>query len=89
MRDPFKASQFPGFREPHVKTVNGPVERLRESAGGWVPYVVPIHGGSVDRILSILRDPGPMAHETRRSGMLCVENDDDSAALPARTARLV
>lgn len=32
-------------------------------------------------ILSILRDPGPMTHESKGSGMLCVENDDDSAAL--------
>ena len=40
-----------------------------------------MHGGSEARILSILRDPGPMTHETKGSGMLCVENDDDSAAL--------
>ena len=86
MRDPaFKAAQFAGVHLPHVTTVNQLVESLREtepSAGrGWVPYVAPLHGGSEARILSILRDPGPMTHETKGSGMLCVENDDDSAAL--------
>jgi hypothetical protein len=87
MRDPaFKAEQFAGVHLPHVTEVNRLVELLREpepSAGGrgWVPYVAPIHGGSEARILSILRDPGPMTHETKGSGMLCVENDDDSAAL--------
>jgi hypothetical protein len=81
MRDPaFRAEQFAGcifHTSPH--------ESLREpapSAGrGWVPYVAPLHGGSEARILSILRDPGPMTHETEGSGMLCVENDEDSAAL--------
>lgn len=86
MRDPaFKAAQFAGVHRPHVTAVNQLVESLREpepSAGrGWVPYVAPLHGGSEARILSILRDPGPMTHETKGSGMLCVENDDDSAAL--------
>jgi hypothetical protein len=86
MREPaFKAEQFEGVHLPHVTAVNQVVESLREpepSAGrGWVPYVAPLHGGSEARILSILRDPGPMTHETKGSGMLCVENDDDSAAL--------
>jgi hypothetical protein len=86
MRDAaFKAEQFAGVHLPHVTAVNQLVESLREpepSTGrGWVPYVAPLHGGSEARILSILRDPGPMTHETMGSGMLCVENDDDSAAL--------
>jgi hypothetical protein len=87
MRDPaFKAEQFAGVHLPHVTEVNQLIESLREpelSSGGrgWVPYVAPIHGGTEARILSILRDPGPMTHESKGSGMLCVENDDDSAAL--------
>lgn len=87
MRDPaFKAEELAGVHLPHVTAVNLLVELLREpepSAGGrgWLPYVAPIHGGSEASILSILRDPGPMTHETKGSGMLCVENDDDSAAL--------
>lgn len=87
MRDAaFKVKQFAGVHLPHVTAVNRLVEDLREpepaeGGRGWVPYVAPIHGGSEARILSILRDPGPMTHETGGSGMLCVENDDDSAAL--------
>lgn len=86
MRDPaFKAEQFAGVHLPHVTAVNRLVESLREpeppAGRGWVPYVAPIHGGSEARILSLLRDPGPMTHEAKGSGMLCVENDDDSAAL--------
>jgi hypothetical protein len=86
MRDPaFKAKQFTDVHLPHVTAVNSFVEQLREAdppiGRGWVPYVAPLHGGSEARVLSVLRDPGPMTHETRGSGMLCVENDDDSAAL--------
>jgi hypothetical protein len=86
MSDPaFKAGQFENVHQPHVVAVNRLVEELRErqppEGRGWVPYVAPIHGGSEARILSVLRDPGPMTHETNGSGMLCVENDDDSAAL--------
>ncbi|MBT2588275.1 hypothetical protein [Arthrobacter sp. ISL-95] len=86
MRDPaFKAEQLAGVHLPSVTTVNQLVESLREpepSAGrGWVPYVAPLHVGSEARILSILRGPGSMTRETKGSGMLCVENDDDSAAL--------
>ncbi|MEV4990191.1 uracil-DNA glycosylase [Pseudarthrobacter sp. LMD1-1-1.1] len=87
MRDPaFKAKQFAGVHLPHVTEVNQLVESLRQSGlssggRGWVPYVAPIHGGTEAHILSILRDPGPMTHESKGSGMLCVENYDDSAAL--------
>jgi hypothetical protein len=77
--------QLAGVYEPHVEAVNRLVDELRESeppAGrGWVPYIAPIHGGTEARILSILRDPGPMTHEVRGSGMLCIENNDDSAQL--------
>ena len=86
MSDPvFKAGQLAGVHQSHVAAVNRLVEELREPETGenrgWVPYIAPIHGGAAAPILSILRDPGPMTHETKGSGMLCVENDDDSAAL--------
>lgn len=86
MKDPrFKAEQLSGKYQPHVEPVNRLMDELREAeppAGrGWAPYVAPIHGGTEARILSILRDPGPKTHKDTGSGMLCVENDDDSAAL--------
>jgi hypothetical protein len=86
MRDPnFKAEQLSGKYQPHIEPVNRLVDELREAeppvGRGWAPYVAPIHGGSEARILSILRDPGPKTHKDTGSGMLCVENDDDSAAL--------
>jgi hypothetical protein len=31
------------------------------------------------RILSVVRDPGPMTREGSGSGFLCVENDDPTA----------
>lgn len=89
MRDPqFRAEQLAGRYEPHVEAVNRLVDALMEAeppAGrGWVPYIPPIHGGAEARILSILRDPGPKTHKDTGSGMLCIENDDDSAELQCR-----
>lgn len=45
-----------------------------------MPYVAPWHGGAEARVLSILRDPGPKTHKEGGSGMLCIENDDPTAA---------
>jgi hypothetical protein len=86
MGDPdFKAAQEREVHVSHVAAINALVQRLREAeppAGrGWVPYIAPLHGGSEAPVLSILRDPGPRTHATTGSGMLCVENDDESAAL--------
>lgn len=86
MSDPkFKAKQLSGKYQPHVERVNRLVDALREAeppvGRGWAPYIAPIHGGTEAQILSILRDPGPKTHKDTGSGMLCVENDDDSAAL--------
>jgi hypothetical protein len=39
-----------------------------------------MYGGVNARLLSVLRDPGPMTQETTNgSGFLCMENDDASA----------
>lgn len=81
----FRESMALGVHLPHITAINSLVERLREAeppeGRGWVPYIAPLHGGSEAHVLSILRDPGPMTHEVRGSGMLCVENDDETAAL--------
>lgn len=84
----FRTGQLDGRYEPHVEAVNRLVDDLMEAeppAGrGWVPYIAPLHGGSEARVLSILRDPGPKTNKDTGSGMLCVENDDDSAELQCR-----
>lgn len=89
MRDPqFRAGQLAGRYEPHVEPVNRLVDALEEasppSGRGWAPYIAPVHGGVQARILSILRDPGPKTDKDSGSGMLCVENDDDTAELQCR-----
>jgi hypothetical protein len=56
------------------------VDELRSEGRGWAPYVAPIYGGVNARLLSVLRDPGPMTDPTARgSGFLCLENDDPAA----------
>jgi hypothetical protein len=84
MRDPaFRRSQEEGIRLAHIAPLNALVDELRNEDGrGWVPYIAPLYGGVEARMLSILRDPGPMTHnEAGGSGFLCLENDDDSAEL--------
>ncbi len=81
MRDPaFRRSQEAGIRLPHVAPINALVDELRQEGRGLVPYVAPIYGGAEARMLSILRDPGPMTNTTLGgSGFLCLENDDPAA----------
>jgi hypothetical protein len=81
MRDPvFKRSQEEGIRLPHVAPINALVDELQQEGRGWLPYVAPIYGGVEARMLSILRDPGPMTDSSRKgSGFLCLENDDPAA----------
>jgi hypothetical protein len=65
---------------PHVRAINEMVDVLRDQDGrGWMPHIAPLHGGVEARVLSVLRDPGPMVVEGRGSGFLCVENDDPTA----------
>lgn len=77
----FRLSQNADIYAPHVESINRYVDELRQSERGWAPYVAPLHGGSNARVLSILRDPGPATQEGTGSGLLCIENDDPSAAL--------
>jgi hypothetical protein len=77
----FRLAQEAEIYAPHVESINRYVDELRQSERGWAPYVAPLHGGANARVLSILRDPGPATQEGTGSGMLCIENDDPSAAL--------
>ncbi|MBA4247277.1 MAG: hypothetical protein C0444_03160 [Microbacterium sp.] len=80
MRDPaFRKAQHDQLHEPHIAPITAYVEQLRADSGRWLPYVAPLHGGINARLLTVLRDPGPKVHEVGGSGMLCVENDDQTA----------
>lgn len=41
--------------------------------------IAPIYGGVNARLLSVLRDPGPMTQLGTGSGFLCIENNDATA----------
>lgn len=84
MADPaFRALQHSRIREPHIKPINDFVDELRV-IHGWTPYVAPLHGGINSRLLSVLRDPGDMTRDDGRgSGMICMENDDQTAEMQA------
>lgn len=80
MRDPaFRADQEARLHEPHIGPITDFIQGLRDSSGEWVPWVAPLHGGVEARVLSVLRDPGPKVHHIGGSGMLCIENDDQTA----------
>ena len=82
MRDPqFRREQHEHLRDPHIAPINALVDELRREKGQWAPYVAPLYGGVHARILSVLRDPGPRTTDDEQgSGLLCVENDDPTAA---------
>jgi hypothetical protein len=86
MRDEaFRLEQQRDRYASHVKPVNEFVDALRDQDGrGWLPYVAPCHGGVDARVLSILRDPGPMTQDGVGSGFLCIENDDPTAERQCR-----
>ena len=81
----FRREQERDRYAPHVRPVNTYVDELRSAGRGWVPHVAPWHGGTRARILSVLRDPGPMVREGTGSGFLCIENDDPTAENQARS----
>lgn len=69
--------------DPHVRPINELVDQLRlEQPDKFIPYVAPTYGGTNARLLALLQDPGPKTNpqNTNGSGMLCIENDDESAA---------
>src|SRR4051812_19542611 len=81
MREPaFRKSQVDHRMDPHIAPINELVGRLQNRDGrGWLPEVAPLHGGVDARVLSVLRDPGPMTQGGQGSGFLCIENDDATA----------
>jgi hypothetical protein len=85
MRDAtFRADQHARLRDPHIAPFTDLVDELRTVPGrGWMPYIAPMYGGTGARVLSVFQDPGPRTRDDDGSGMLCCENDDDSAAMHA------
>src|SRR5688572_10358255 len=80
MTDPwFREEQWQHRFDAHVAPINRLVDTLRDSGRGWVPYVAPMYGGANARLLSLLRDPGPMTQTEGGSGFICMENDDATA----------
>lgn len=77
--DAFRVDQQMRLHEPHIAPITTYIDSLR-SSGLWLPYVAPLHGGINARMLTVLRDPGPRTRDEGGSGMLCVENDDQTAA---------
>lgn len=75
----FRTEQEAGRYADHVRPINKLVDELSDSERGWMPHVAPAHGGVNARVLTILRDPGPMTRTGTGSGFLCVENDDQTA----------
>jgi len=76
----FRVEQERGRYAPHVRAINEMVDGLQDQEGrGWLPHVAPWQGGVEARVLSVLRDPGPMVREGTGSGFLCIENDDPTA----------
>ena len=79
MADPtFRQEQWQHRFDPHIAPINQFVDELRRG-GKWAPYVAPMYGGTAARLLSVLRDPGPMTQDDVGSGFLCMENDDPTA----------
>lgn len=74
----FVAEQTARLHEPHISPVTDLVNSLRTPAR-WLPYVAPLHGGIRSRMLTVLRDPGRGTLDRSGSGMLSVENDDQTA----------
>ncbi|WP_461166806.1 uracil-DNA glycosylase [Tsukamurella serpentis] len=66
--------------DPHIAPFNRMVDEL-SSDDEWMPYVAPLYGGTQARVLSLFRDPGPATQVGTGSGMLCIENRDESAKL--------
>ncbi|OLT42480.1 hypothetical protein BJF87_24680 [Gordonia sp. CNJ-863] len=74
----FQKQQMDDRYLPHIEPFNRMVDEL-STVEEWMPYVAPLYGGINARVLAIFRDPGPKTQVGSGSGMLCVENDDQSA----------
>lgn len=77
--DAFREDQLRRRYEDHIAPINRLVDELSNTGRGWLPYVAPMYGGVRARLLSVLRDPGPMTQAGSGSGFLYMENDDATA----------
>jgi hypothetical protein len=77
-REEYRKEQWDRRFAPHICEINEYVESLA-CERGEVPYVAPLYGGVNARLLTILRDPGPMTQIGKGSGFICMENDDPTA----------
>jgi len=75
----FREGQWRHRYDDHIAPINRLVDALGKSGHGWLPYVAPMYGGVNARLLSLLRDPGPMTQASTGSGFLSMENDDATA----------
>jgi hypothetical protein len=83
MQDPHvRAERLAARYEGRVEALNRFVDELRaERRRDDIPYLDPACGGVEARLLTLLMDPGPMAHGRQAaSGMLSWDNDDPTAA---------
>ena len=74
----FLAAKLRRVHDPHVRPLNGLVERWRQE-GRQVPYADPDSGGIRSRILFLHESPGPQASPEHGSGLISTDNDDPSA----------
>ncbi|WP_245649759.1 uracil-DNA glycosylase [Nocardia shimofusensis] len=80
MGDPeYRQEQYANRYEGRVAPINRLIDELVEESGEWMPYVAPVYGGTEARLLTLFRDPGPKTKVDKGSGMLSLENDDQSA----------
>jgi len=80
MGDPeYREEQYANRYEGRVAPINRLIDELVEESGEWMPYVAPVYGGTEARLLTLFRDPGPKTKVDKGSGMLSLENDDQSA----------
>lgn len=75
----FHERQWAHRYESHIAPINQLVDELTSDSGAPVPYVPPMYGGIRARLLSVLRDPGPMTQASVGSGFISMENDDPTA----------
>lgn len=69
-----------GINDTHVAPINEYIDQLKDETGRALPYVAPTYGGVNARLLSLFQDPGPKTRVRSGTGMLSVENPDDTAA---------
>lgn len=65
--------------EPRVADLNRWVSEVRADTGTPIPWFDPADGGAEARILLLLETPGRMADAARGSGIISIDNNDDTA----------